>query len=162
VPDHPSPSRRIALPRLESSADLRLDFWGQFAQTNTKVMRQVEQLADREGLTLAQFDVLSNLDLHPGLTQQDLAKRLQVTKGNICGLIDRLEKLKWVERRPDAEDRRANRLHLTPAGQAVVQRMRPLHAEAVLRFLADFSDDEVKLFRSFMERLEASGRVDGS
>jgi len=114
-------------------------------------------LADREGLTLAQFDVLSNLDLHPGLTQQDLAKRLQVTKGNICGLIDRLEKLKWVERRPDAEDRRANRLHLTDAGQAVVKRMRPLHAEAVLAFLAGFNDDEVKLFRSFLTRLETSG-----
>ena len=93
--------------------------------------------------------------MHEGLTQQDLAKRLQVTKGNICGLIDRLEKLKWVQRRDDPADRRANRLHLTNAGRSVVERMRPLHVQTVLGLLADFSDSDIQTLRSFLERLDA-------
>ena len=119
-------------------------------------MRVIERFADRQGVTLAQFDVLANLRLHAGLTQQDLAGRLQVTKGNICGLIDRLEKLRWVERREDPMDRRANRLHLTRAGTALVDRVRPLHDAFVLELLQPFSGDDIARFRSLLIRLDES------
>ena len=43
-----------------------------------------------------------------------------VTKGNVVGLIDRVSTAGWVERRPDPEDRRANRLYLTDAGRKLL------------------------------------------
>ena len=156
VPDPRPYPRRIALPRLKSQAQARLEVWGQWAHTNVKLMRRIERLMDSQGMTLAQLDVLTNLELHEGLTQQELAQRLQVTKGNICGLIDRLEAAKWVERRPDAVDRRANRLHLTAAGRAMLFRIRPLHDETVLRLLKTFSDDEISTFQTLLERLDGS------
>ena len=57
-----------------------------------------------------------------GITQQELAERLLVTKANVVGLIDRVSPAGWVERRADPEDRRVNRLYLTNAGRKLAAR----------------------------------------
>lgn len=69
------------------------------------------------GLSVAQCDVLTTLTEREGMSQQELAQRLYVTKGNISGLIDRLEAAKFVERRSIASDRRSHAIHLTPEGR---------------------------------------------
>ena len=74
------------------------------------------------GMTLAQYDVLMTLCHGNGITQQELAERLLVTKANVVGLIDRVSAAGWVERRPDPEDRRVNRLYLTEAGPEARER----------------------------------------
>ena len=45
------------------------------------------------GLSVPQCDVLTTLTEAEGVSQQELAKRLYVTKGNISGLLDRLDAL---------------------------------------------------------------------
>jgi DNA-binding MarR family transcriptional regulator len=69
------------------------------------------------GLTAPQCDVLTTLTEREGVSQQELAERLYVTKGNISGLIDRLVASGLVERRSIAEDRRSHAIYLTPAGR---------------------------------------------
>jgi len=64
-----------------------------------------------------QCDVLTTLTEEEGISQQMLAKRLYVTKGNISGLLDRLESAGLVERRSTATDRRSYEIHLTPTGR---------------------------------------------
>jgi DNA-binding MarR family transcriptional regulator len=56
------------------------------------------------------------------MTQQDLAERLYVTKGNVSGLIDRLVEAGLVERRPIPGDRRSHALYLTAAGADLATR----------------------------------------
>ncbi len=51
------------------------------------------------------------------MSQQELATRLYVTKGNISGLIDRLAEAGLVERRSIASDRRQHAIYLTDAGR---------------------------------------------
>ena len=50
-------------------------------------------------LSVPQLDVLSTLTEAEGVSQQELATRLYVTKGNISGLLDRLADAGLVERR---------------------------------------------------------------
>jgi DNA-binding MarR family transcriptional regulator len=76
-----------------------------------------ERLA-RIGLSIPQCDVLTTLTEREGVSQQDLAARLYVTKGNISGLIDRLVTAGLVERRATAGDRRTYALYLTAQGRA--------------------------------------------
>ena len=64
-------------------------------------------------LTRAQWWTLANLYRHDGLTQRDLAERLEVGAVTVSGLIDRLEAQGWVERRDDPADRRVKRVWLT-------------------------------------------------
>jgi len=75
-------------------------------------------------LTPAQFDALAQVGAAPGPSQQELADRLLVTQGNVCQLLDGLEKKQLVERRRDG---RSNRIYLTPAGQDLTARAVPEH-----------------------------------
>lgn len=70
-------------------------------------------------LTVAQCDMLATLSQSEGISQQELADRLYVTKGNISGLIDKLVQRGFVERRPSALSRRACAIHLTEQGRRV-------------------------------------------
>ena len=47
-----------------------------------------------------------------------IARRLMVTPAVVTGIVDRLEKRGYVQRRADTEDRRVVRLALTEAGRA--------------------------------------------
>jgi DNA-binding MarR family transcriptional regulator len=82
-------------------------------------------------LTLPQFDVLAQLDREEGITQQTLADRLLVTKGNVCGLMDRMVEQGLVERRADPQDRRAYKLHLTPKGKRLIESILPAHSRLI-------------------------------
>src|SRR4051812_44126756 len=115
-----SPTRRDRrtprrLPILVDPDEVELRNWLLLARIYHRIARRLGQVLDRHGLSLAQFEVLAVLFVGAGITQQELASRLLVTKGNICGMIDRMEANAWVERRPDPEDRRVNRLFLTDA-----------------------------------------------
>jgi DNA-binding MarR family transcriptional regulator len=85
------------------------------------------------GLSIAQFDLLSTLTESEGLSQSEVAARLYVTKGNVSGLVDRLEQSGLVERRAIAGDRRSFALHLTEEGRRL--------AEAGLKAQRDFVAD---------------------
>ena len=107
-------------------------------------------------MTLAQFDVMATLCHSEGITQQELATRLLVTKGNVVGLIDRLCQAEFVERRADPSDRRANTLYLTDLGRRRVIESLPsvnAHREKLLK---DFSQDELKQLVHLLQRLEDS------
>src|SRR3984957_5493529 len=84
-------------------------------QFQNRLERRLAEVLGPLGLTLPQFDVLMTLCHGDGITQQELAERLLVTKANVVGLIDRVSAAGWVKRCPDPEDRRVNRLYLTDA-----------------------------------------------
>src|ERR1700735_5082598 len=123
---------RRRLPILLNPEELELRTWIQMMRTSSRMERRLEQALERHGLSIAQFDILATLGFEQGITQHDLAERLLVTKGNICGMIDRMEVGGWVERRPDPLDRRANRLFLTRRGKTRLGHTTP-HEQALVK-----------------------------
>ncbi len=135
----------------EGTEDVKLRTWVQLARTFYLVQRRVVATISEHDVTLPQFDVLATLRFGEGVTQQELAVRLLVTKGNVCGVVDRLERAGWVERRPDPKDGRANRLHLTPAGKRKIDAVLPDHDALVLRALRPLSASDAKALRGLLE-----------
>lgn len=91
------------------------------------------------GLSIPQFDVISTLTERQGITQQELAERLYVTKGNVSGLIDRMVQAGLVERRAIAGDKRSHALHLTERGRDLAEKgiaLQRSYVEATLGRLA--------------------------
>jgi MarR family transcriptional regulator, organic hydroperoxide resistance regulator len=82
----------------------------------------VRSSAREIGVSIPQWDVLTTLTEREGVSQQELATRLYVTKGNISGLIDRLAEAGLVERRSTANDRRQHAIYLTEAGRRMAER----------------------------------------
>src|SRR5947209_12117053 len=102
------------------SDDAALEAWRQLFVAFHTLRRRVEELLAPYGLALSQFEALARIGLKPGMVQQDLVPQLLVTKGNVGAMLDRLESGHLIERRPDPQDRRANRLFLTRSGKALV------------------------------------------
>lgn len=72
------------------------------------------------GLRPVDFSILSLITHNPGITARQLCATLGVLPPNMVGMVNRFEARGLVERRPHPSDRRAQGLHLTPAGQALM------------------------------------------
>jgi DNA-binding MarR family transcriptional regulator len=68
--------------------------------------------------------VLAKVGSSEGISQQELANALLVTKGNVCQLLDKMEGSGLLERRPDG---RVNRLFLTDQGRRIHDEVVPVH-----------------------------------
>jgi DNA-binding MarR family transcriptional regulator len=121
---------------------------------HNRLERRMAEALAVHGLTLPQFDVLATLSHGEGITQQELSELLLVTKGNVVGLIDRVSAAGWVERRPDPEDRRANRLYLTNAGRKMLAQAWPCQVALGDRIIGTLNDAELAQMHAFLVRLE--------
>jgi DNA-binding MarR family transcriptional regulator len=125
---------------------------------HNRLERRMAEGLGAHGLTLPQFDVLATLWHGDGITQQELAERLLVTKGNVVGLIDRVSAAGWVERRPDPEDRRANRLYLTDTGRKLLAEAWPCQIALGRKVFGTLTQGELRLMHELLERLENASR----
>jgi DNA-binding MarR family transcriptional regulator len=145
---------RWRLPILLHPDELEVRTWVQLVRTMTRMERRLEQALEVHGLSIPQFDILATLGFEEGITQQELAERLLVTKGNVCGMIDRMEASGWVERRPDREDRRAKRLFLTRDGRALLAQALPRQQALARRILGALTPAELQALYQLLDRIE--------
>ena len=108
----------------------------------------------RLGLTRSQWLVINRLHRRPGATQSELAEMLEVEKATAGRMVDRMEKKGWVARRPDASDRRVNRLHLTAEADLIQVQLAQIADRTVDDALALLSPDERELFSEWTRRVK--------
>ena len=82
--------------------------WFRLMRLHARLGAAISDRLKTIGLSVPQCDVLTTLTEREGVSQQELAQRLYVTKGNISGLIDRLVTAGLVERRVTEGDRRSH------------------------------------------------------
>jgi MarR family transcriptional regulator for hemolysin len=71
-------------------------------------------------------------------------------------MLDQLGALGLVDRRPDPADQRAKTLHLTPAGEALAERVEPVLYETRARILAEGSDEDLEVCLRVFDALRAA------
>ena len=76
----------------DESKDRAIRVWFRFLRLESRIQSTVAERLRAIGLSVPQCDVLTTLTEAEGISQQELAQRLYVTKGNISGLLDRLER----------------------------------------------------------------------
>jgi polyisoprenoid-binding protein YceI len=108
-----------------------------------RVFRKVEHLATEQmrqfGLSQAQFDVLAQVGAAEGRSQGELAKALLVTKGNICQLLDRMERDGLLRRQQEG---RTNRLFLTERGRLLRDKAVPTQEALIARLFSVLTHEE--------------------
>jgi MarR family transcriptional regulator for hemolysin len=106
------------------------------------------------GLTRSQWLVINRLHRKSGATQSELAEMLEVEKATAGRMVDRMEKKGWVVRRPDAADRRVNRLHLTAEADLLQVQLAQIADRTVDDALALLSDRQREQFSESMRRVK--------
>lgn len=128
--------------------------WLRLARVYHKISADsARRFKEQHNLSTAQFDVLAQIGSRPGITQQELAASLLVTKGNISQLLDRMERDGLVLRRQEG---RRNCLDLTPRGQALYAAAVPAQEAAIAALFGALSPDEQRQLLDLLRRLDHS------
>lgn len=120
----------------------------EFAFTLNDVARLLRTFADQQarqfGMTRAQWAVLVRLEHNEGLKQSELAEMLDLQPITLTRLVDRLCASGLIERRPDPDDRRAKRLHLTAQARPLMNRLADLGTEMMGTVLEGFDVNTIE------------------
>ena len=104
-------------------------------------------------LGLSDFGVLEVL-LHKGPAPVNaIGKKIGLTSGSITTAVDRLERKGLVERRPDAGDRRARGVHLTPPGKKLITSAFAEHEAALERAASGLTAAERERVVALLKKL---------
>ena len=132
--------------------------WLRLARVFQKIDTRSEQFfrahelnTDQFKLNTAHFDILAQVGAARGMTQQELADALLVTKGNISQLLSKLEQAGMITRRQAG---RTNCLSLTDQGQALFEVVVPQQEALIADLLAPLSDDEQRELLRLLRKLD--------
>ena len=122
-----------------------------------RVASRVESAAGERlrgwGLNNAQFDVLAHVGAAEGITQQELADTLLVTKGNVAQLLARMEERGWILRQREG---RTNKVLLTDRGWRLFKEVVPAHEAFISDRLSVLSHVEQRELHRLLRKLDRS------
>lgn len=130
--------------------------WLRLARVFRKIDTHSERFFRTHALNTAQFDVLAQVGAAHGMTQQELANALLVTKGNISQLLGKLEQQGLITRRPEG---RTNCLSLTERGQSLFDRVVPQQEALIAELLAPLSGEEQRELLRLLRKLDRGLRT---
>jgi DNA-binding MarR family transcriptional regulator len=125
--------------------------WLRLARVFQKVTTRSERFFRSQGLNTAQFDVIAQVGATGGITQQQLADALLVTKGNISQLLNKLEHDGLITRRQEG---RSNCLFLTERGQALYTLVVPRQEALIAELLQPLTPDEQRELLRLLRKLD--------
>lgn len=132
--------------------ETNVDFLFALFETQRMLRLYADKQATRFGITRSQWAVLAKLERTEGLKQSELAEMMEMQPISLTRLIDRLCRNDLIERRTDANDRRANRLYLRPAARPLLKKLGELRADITQTALSHMNTAEA---RNLVRQLEA-------
>ena len=126
---------------VEPNADRLADFI-MFAQRS--FLLDLSKELNQGSISYAQFFLLGYLANEDYLTMTDISKKMGHSTAAATGLVDRLEKLGYVQRLHAADDRRKVMVQITRKGIELVSRLRNIIADSISAVMVaqESGDDE--------------------
>jgi DNA-binding MarR family transcriptional regulator len=127
--------------------------WLRLARVFQKVDRVATESLRWRQLSPAQVDVLAKVGSSEGISQQELADALLVTKGNVCQLLHKMEGSGLLERRPDG---RVNRLFLTDHGRRLFTEVVPSYDSMLAEQFNTLSETDQRALLRMLRQIDHS------
>jgi DNA-binding MarR family transcriptional regulator len=106
------------------------------------------------GLTIPEWRLIAVIAEDDGTTQQRIGARTRMDKVTVSRAAIALAGRDLIERRPNADDKRSQRLHLTTSGRELYAQVAPKALELEQRILARFSAEEIAAFTAMLARMD--------
>lgn len=134
---------------LDNSLGMLLDWASQFMRL------ELNRKFTAAGLetTSEQWKVLIMLWFEDGLTQQQLAEKTFKSKVSLVKLVDGLERRGLVNRNPDPNDRRSNRIFLTPKGTNIQEQLIGLAKKNLAQATTDVDPQELTICTKVLKQV---------
>ncbi|XRG78566.1 MarR family transcriptional regulator [Rossellomorea sp. GAMAL-10_SWC] len=132
------------------SKNLAVLLWFRLARFYLKNVRESNNQLKKWGLTTAQFDVIVHVGRNKRLTQQELADKLVVTKGNVTHLLKKMEELQWIKREVEWKNKY---LSLTEIGQKMYEEIVPSQDEFQQAQFSKLTEEEQLQLLTLLRKL---------
>ncbi|HZZ42277.1 MAG TPA: MarR family transcriptional regulator [Tepidisphaeraceae bacterium] len=108
------------------------------------ILGGIEAWLARHGMSQGKFTLIMILNRDPkvGMLPSELAERSGVTRATITGLLDGLERERFISRENHAHDRRKAIVRLTKEGQALIDGIVPGYYDLLGNLMEDLSEGE--------------------
>lgn len=115
-----------------------------------KKLLQIE--AEKLGLTYTEVQVLYHLT-QGEKNVTSLAKLVDINKSTMVEVLDKLDRLGYISRERDAEDRRVVRVKITESGEKILEQVRARYKDLINSLLEKVKDNDkvVEFFNVVME-----------
>jgi len=122
-------------------------------KASTAIARRLQKKFNTAGLTITieQWSVLYHLWKEDGKSQQELCNRTFRDKPSITRLVDNLEKLNLVKRVSSKEDRRINKIYLTPDAHTLQEQTMTLAEETLNEALQFVPPDQIEVCKAVLQ-----------
>jgi DNA-binding MarR family transcriptional regulator len=110
--------------------------------TQRSFLLNLSKELNKGNVSFAQFFLLGYLANENYLTMTDISKKMGHSTAAATGLVDRLEKLGYVQRLHASEDRRKVMVQITRKGIDLVDRMREDITGSLVDLMSDLDKDE--------------------
>ncbi len=126
---------------MQSRSQLEAAAWFAVVRAYQQCTKRYADMLEKLGLTIPQFDALSAISrLGEGATPKAIAEELIVTRGNVSGVLRRLQSSGLLRTRDNETDGRSFVCELTAAGERRLARARSAAAHFIEQQLAPFDD----------------------
>lgn len=126
--------------------------WFRLSRFYHESIRRSNQHLKKWDLTISQFDVLAQVGASEPISQQELAEKLLVTKGNVTHMLAKMEQLGWVKRE---REWKTKYITLTPKGKRMLEDVLPAQEQFQADQFKNLSFEEKKQLHELLKKLEA-------
>jgi DNA-binding MarR family transcriptional regulator len=123
------------------------------AQVGSLAAREFSKLLEPLQFSPPDAGILRLLNRVPGLSQQELARRLDMHASRLVALIDSLEQRGLVQRESNPGDRRLYSLRLTKAGSEALSAIGAIAREHNEKICAGLNSTEREALGALLERI---------
>jgi MarR family transcriptional regulator, transcriptional regulator for hemolysin len=111
------------------------------------------ELRKNVSLTLSQWRVINILISFNGITQKEIADKLELEAPSLIPMIDKLQSLELLERRPDPKDRRINRIYLTKKADSLYESMHECGLSIIKLATKGIDQDQLNLVTKYLDMI---------
>ena len=129
-------------------------------EVTRRLRKTFDASVEQFGLTRTQWRALAYLYRTPGMTQTELARKLELERASVGQAIDKLEELGLVERRSDKDDRRVWKIHLLPAAIDLLPRLRKEADVVYGQLLNGIPAQDIRILHDVINTMQANLTVD--
>jgi len=141
---------------LKTKADLPLELWQGISAIYRTAVKRLNSRLSEDRISFSQFSILRAIGKFGPMPMNKLGEHMLVAPANITGLVDRLERKGYVERRRDRRDRRLLKIELTERGRRIHDKVIEQFWTYVRNVFSSLSENERVVLLGLLARIRKS------
>jgi len=124
-----------------------------FAMKHRRIM---QNYLDETGVYQAQHRLLMEISRNPNISQNDIAKLMDVSAATVAVSLKKLEKGGYINKVMDEEDNRLNKITVTEKGNRVVEHSKRIFQSVDRKAFDGFTEEEKHTLFALLQKLNTN------